>query len=132
MQSNGLLKVCSILMIIGAAIDIILSVIALAGVGILAAAGIATGLVIVSTILLILACIIQMIAGVKGVKGANDPALGSKCVIWGVLVIILSVISNVLNIIAGNGFNTFSFLLGLVLPVLYIIGASKSKKMLAE
>ena len=132
MQSNTLLKVCSILMIIGAALSIILTIVALAGVGILIAAGVRIGLMIFSAILMILACVIQMIAGIKGLQGAKDPVLGSKCTIWGILIIAISVVSIILNLAAGNGFSFISFLLNMILPVLYIIGTLNSKKMLAQ
>lgn len=48
--------------------------------------------------------------------------------VWGVIVAVLCVVGTILNSVGGGSFSVFSLLLGLVLPVLYIIGAGFNKK----
>lgn len=47
---------------------------------------------------------------------------------WGIIVIALAVISNVLEVIGGGKFNVLSFVIGLIVPVLYIYGAFLNHK----
>lgn len=46
----------------------------------------------------------------------------------GYLVIALAVISSVLEVIGGGKFNVLSFVIGLIVPVLYIYGAFLNHK----
>lgn len=46
----------------------------------------------------------------------------------GYLVIALAVISNVLEVIGGGKFNVLSFVIGLIVPGLYIYGAFLNHK----
>ena len=72
--------------------------------------------------------IIQLIAGINGVKHCNKPENAKKCITWGIIVIALAVISNVLEVIGGGKFNVLSFVIGLIVPVLYIYGAFLNHK----
>lgn len=72
--------------------------------------------------------IIQLIAGINGVKHCNKPENAKKCITWGIIVIALAVISNVLQVIGGGKFNVLSFVIGLIVPVLYIYGAFLNHK----
>lgn len=72
--------------------------------------------------------IIQLIAGINGVKHCNKPENAKKCITWGIIVIALAVISNVLEVIGGGEFNVLSFVLGLIVPGLYIYGAFLNHK----
>ncbi len=128
MKGSGFLKVTGILMIIGGGLGILLSIIAIAGMALLISAGVSAGLMYVSIILFIISSVIELIAGIKGVKHCNDPVEGGKCLIWGILVVALAVISLILTLAAGGKFSFWSFLVGLVVPVLYIIGAVQIKK----
>lgn len=47
---------------------------------------------------------------------------------WGFSVIALSVISSVLQVIGGGEFNVLSFVIGLIVPGLYIYGAFLNHK----
>ena len=127
-MKNGFLKVTGILMIIGGALGIVLGIIAIVGVAALALLGGNSGLLTISAILAIVSAIVQLIAGIKGVKGSNDAALGAKCFPWGIIVIVLTIIGQVLGLIGGSGFNVINWIVGLVIPVLYLIGAIKAKK----
>ena len=46
----------------------------------------------------------------------------------GIIVAILSVAGNVISNVLGSDFNAFNYATGLVIPVLYIIGAAKNKE----
>lgn len=72
--------------------------------------------------------IIQLIAGINGVKHCDKPENAKKCITWGFIVIALSVISNVLQVIGGGEFNVLSFVIGLIVPGLYIYGAFLNHK----
>ncbi len=72
--------------------------------------------------------IIQLIAGINGVKHCNKPENAKKCITWGIIVIALAVISNVLQVIGGGKFNVLSFVIGLIVPGLYIYGAFLNHK----
>jgi len=72
--------------------------------------------------------IIELIAGINGVKHCNKPENAKKCITWGIIVIALSVISNVLAVIGGGEFNVLSFVIGLIVPGLYIYGAFLNHK----
>lgn len=47
---------------------------------------------------------------------------------WGIIVAVLCVVGTILNSVGGGSFNVASLITGLVLPVLYIIGAYKNKE----
>ena len=131
-KSNKLLKVSGIIMIIGGAISIILGVLAVIGVGALALLlgdEANTSLLMLSSVLVLFSGIIQLIAGIMGVKNAANPEKAGTCIVFGVIIIVLSVIGNILNVSGGNDFNAASMGIGLVLPIIYIIGAVQNKKM---
>ena len=131
MKGQKFLKVTGILMIIGAALSILFGVI-IGGVGVLVAKvpgastlscalylGLATTLV---------GGIIELIAGINGVKHCNKPENAKKCITWGIIVIALAVISSVLKVIGGDKFDVLSFVIGLIIPGLYIYGAFLNHK----
>ncbi len=135
MKSNALLKVVGILMIIGGAILTIIGIIAAAGVGLVAAAlGSEANmtLLLVSAILLLLNGIVTLVAGILGVANAAKPAKAGSCIVFGVLAVILAVVSSILNVAGGNPFNAVNLIIGLVLPVLYLIGAFQNKKIAGQ
>lgn len=105
MKGQKFLKVTGILMIIGAALSILFGVI-IGGVGALIAKfagastlGFAFYLGLATTLV---GGIIQLIAGINGVKHCNKPENAKKCITWGIIVIALAVISNVLEVIGGG------------------------------
>lgn len=138
-QGSKMLKVTGILMIIGGALALVIAlVIALIDViGIAAAASLAAGalgggiiaLAVIASILSLLGGGIELAAGILGVKNWNQPAKAQSCIVFGAIIIALSVLSNILNLASGSEFNLFTLLLGLVLPVLYLIGAVQLKNM---
>ncbi len=129
MKGRKFLKVTGILMIIGAAFGIIGGIIAMIGAGALAAVleTSAVGLMLAS-VLVLASAVFQLIAGIMGVKNCDKPEKAQACLVMGIIVAILSVAGNVTSNVLGSDFNVFNYATGLVIPVLYIIGAAKNKE----
>lgn len=129
MKGRKFLKVTGILMIIGGAFGIIGGIVAMIGVGALAAVleTSAGGLMLASALILVSA-VFQLIAGIMGVKNCDKPEKAQSCIVIGVIVAILSVAGNVISNVLGSDFNIISYATGLIIPVLYIIGAVKNKE----
>ena len=81
-----------------------------------------------SVALMIVSAVTQLIAGIIGVKNCKKPEKAGTCMVWGIIVAVLCVVGTILNSVGGGSFSVFSLMLGLVLPVLYIIGAAFNKK----
>ena len=131
-KGAGFLKVTGILMIIGGAIALILAIVALIGVfgaaAIAGAMGVAIpGILYVAAILSLISAVAELITGIVGVKNAKKPEAAGKCMVWGIIVAVLCVLGCILTAAGGSAFPVFSLILGLVLPVLFIIGAAKNK-----
>ncbi len=129
MNGHKFLKVTGILMIIGGALSTILGIVAVLGVAALAyiaSAQTEAGMLYASTILLLISGVVELIAGIIGVINAEKPQKAKACIVWGALVAILSVASTILGVVGGSDFSVSGLVLGLVLPVIYIIGAVKN------
>lgn len=137
-KSNRFLKVTGILMIIGGALGIIVGIISVAGVGLLtslaAEVGINVGGIIFSTVLMLVGAIIELVTGIIGVKNAAKPDKAQICIVLGIIVAVVSVIGNFWSSAATASITETTFSLnvvglitGLVLPVLFLIGAFQSK-----
>lgn len=134
-----MLKVCSILMIIGGALALLLSALGFAGVAAAASLldGEATAEVTTAYIWLavaIVASIIELVAGIVGVQAAKMPSANKikLSLVLGLLVVVISLASSISSIITA-GFSTStitSLLTGLVVPVLYLIGLIQYKNAL--
>lgn len=129
MNGHKFLKVTGILMIIGGALSAILGIVAVLGVAALAyiaSAQTEAGMLYASTILLLISGVVELIAGIIGVINAEKPQKAKACIVWGALVAILSVAGTILGVVGGGDFSVSGLVLGLVLPVIYIIGAVKN------
>ena len=129
MNGHKFLKVTGILMIIGGALPTILGIVAVLGVAALAyiaSAQTEAGMLYASTILLLISGVVELIAGIIGVINAEKPQKAKACIVWGALVAILSVAGTILGVVGGSDFSVSGLVLGLVLPVIYIIGAVKN------
>ena len=129
MNGHKFLKVTGILMIIGGALSAILGIVAVLGVAALAyiaSAQTEAGMLYASTILLLVSGVVELIAGIIGVINAEKPQKAKTCIVWGALVAILSVAGTILGVVGGSDFSVSGLVLGLVLPVIYIIGAVKN------
>ena len=134
----GFLKVVGILMIIFGAIALIVSLIAVAGMSALSALAnavseatgeeINTGMLWIGLILSVVSAAMEMVAGIVGVVNAKKPEKAKTCLVFGILVAVLTVAGCIFTVASGDDFPVASLLLGLVMPVLYIIGAVKNMK----
>ena len=130
-KGTGFLKVTGILMIIGGGISIIMGIIAALGVAVVAyiSDGKASSTLLYASVVLVIAsAIAQLVAGIIGVVNCRKPEKAMSCIVCGVIVAVLSIAGSVLNSVGGGSFSVLSLILGLVLPVLYIIGAVFNKK----
>lgn len=143
-KGRNFLKVTGILMIIGGAISIILGIVML--VSGLAIASITTttpdaetviagaaigGVFIVSAIIMLVSGILELIAGIVGVKNNNRPEKATACIVWGFIVLALQLISLILSFAGGStsaGAIILTIIFGIAIPVLYLIGAFMNKK----
>ena len=129
MKGSKFLKVTGILMIIFSALALILSIVAAIGLATLAALDLNTWQYTAAVILMLVGSIFELIAGIVGVKNCNKPEKAGTCMVWGIIVIALSVLSNVLTLVGNpDNFSIVNLLTGLVIPVLYLIGAVMNKK----
>lgn len=145
MQGKNFLKVTGILMIIGGALTIILNGV-LGIVGYMAAnslssvagaedvnAAVAAGgsLLIVAAIISLVGGILELIAGIIGVKNCAKPEKATTCIVWGFIVLVINIISLILAFAGGSetALNIItSIIASIALPVLYLIGGFLNKK----
>lgn len=128
-MGSKFLKVTGILMIIFGSIALITSIVAMLGLGVIEALGVSTGLLWVSGIISLVGAVAEFVAGIIGVVNWNKPEKANTCIGWGVAVAAMCVISNVFTLIGyAENFSVISLVCGLVIPVLYLIGAFKNKK----
>ena len=129
MKGRMFLKVTGILMIIGGAFGIIGGIVAMIGAGALAAVlETSAGGLILASVLILASAVFQLIAGIMGVKNCDKPEKAQSCIVIGVIVAILSVAGNVISNVLSSDFNIINYATGLIIPVLYIIGAVKNKE----
>ena len=129
MKGRKFLKVTGILMIIGGAFGIIGGIVAMIGAGALAAVlETSAGGLMLASALILASAVFQLVAGIMGVKNCDKPEKAQSCLIMGVIVAILSVAGNVISNVLGSDFNIINYVAGLIIPVLYIIGAVKNKE----
>jgi len=131
-KSNKFLKVTGILMIIFGGIGIVFGIIAVIGVGALAmllGPEANVGLLTFAAILALVSAVVSLIAGIVGVKNAAKPEKANVCIVYGILTAVLAVLGQILTMAGGGSFNVMNLIIGLVIPVLYLIGAFQSKKL---
>lgn len=132
-QSNILLKFAGILLIIGGTVNIILDIISLIGLGVLALVSsneANMGFLVLANIFFLMGAIVSLIAGIKGVKNAGRPEKAKTCITFGILTAVFTVLGSIITIIAGESFNFIGFLLGLLLPAIYLVGAFQNKNLI--
>ena len=128
-KENKFLKVMSIIMLVCGILGAVISLIPTA-VGIIGAVvGLALGqlaALLISTILLVISVVLEIVAGAKGLKASKNAALAPACVKLGIIIIVVSLISNILGALAPDGsFDVTSFITSCILPGLYIYSAKK-------
>lgn len=127
-KGAGFLKVTGILMIIGGGISLITAIVALLGIAALAVLGASSALLYAAGILALASAVAELVTGILGVVNANRPEKAGLCMAWGIVVAALCVLGCILTVAGGDGFPVLSLILGLVLPVLFIIGAAQNKQ----
>ncbi|MBQ1839695.1 MAG: hypothetical protein II127_08775 [Ruminococcus sp.] len=84
-------------------------------------------LVWVGVVIIIAGAVFEIIAGVTGKKNWNNPEAAQKMIIFGGICAALSLIGNILFSTGTHAVQIFTILAGLVIPVLYIVGAIQLK-----
>lgn len=137
MQESKLLRVSGILMIIGAALSCLLGVLALVALGAAGAAGVAgaggavvaaSAVGMVAVVVLLAGAILQLVAGILGVKNWNNPAKAKSCIIMGVILIVLRLISTFTGMGDADTSYWISTIVGFIIPVIYLVGAFQLNK----
>ena len=129
-KGAGILKVTGILMIIGGAVALVMGIITLVGIAALAYitdGALTPALLYAAGILTIVSAVAELVAGIIGVRNCKRPEKAKVCLVWGIIVAVLCVIGSIMTVAGGSAFPVFNLVLGLVLPILFIIGALKNK-----
>ena len=128
-RSNGssFLRVCGILMIIGAILSLVFAVLAVIVIR-QPGSGLNTPIHWVSVVLAFVGSAIELIAGILGVRYADRPEKAKTCIVCGVLVILMTLLSQVISAVSGGEVNFLNALTGLLVPILYVIGAFKNQR----
>ena len=136
-KSNGFLKITGILMIIFGGISIVMGFIAVAAVGLVSGfidevgaitgdASLNSGLLTLASWLIVIGGALQLVTGIIGVINAAKPEKAMICIVFGVLVALISVISFIVSMVGGKP-DFVSLLMGAAVPALFLIGAFQSK-----
>ena len=134
MQTNapgrGKLKVTGILYIIFGALGLLLSLALLAGGGLLLAAGAGTVGIALGAVAGILGAITVLTAVfylILGVRNCDKPEKCGVNFVLGIIVLVLVVIGLVVNVATTGPSGALSSVVGLVLSILYVMGAKENK-----
>ncbi|MEG1908324.1 MAG: hypothetical protein RR147_01890 [Oscillospiraceae bacterium] len=136
MKGQKMLKVCGILMVIFGALALLISILGVLGVGLLAAAS-EESLGMAATLMLIvgiLGCALELVTGIVGIKASSSPSVPKikASLILGLLVFLLSLASTIYNLVSVEitGVAIISAIIGLIIPVLYLVAIFKFKNAL--
>ncbi len=126
LKGRLMLKVVGILYIISACLAIVLGLLILAGGGLFAAAGgsdgfLMAGVAVFLGIFVIFSSALSLVFGILAVRWCNRPDKARTLFIMGIVLLVLAVVDLVAVFVQGT--SIMSGLLGLVLPILYTIGA---------
>ena len=132
MQTNapgrGKLKVTGILYIIFGALGLLLSLALLAGGGLLLAAGAGTVGIALGAVagilgaITVLTAVFYLILGILGVRNCDKPEKCGVNFVLGIIVLVL-----VVNVATTGPSGALSSVVGLVLSILYVMGAKENK-----
>ena len=129
LKGRLLLKVVGILYIIFAALSILTGLMAVVGGAALGIAGgesLALGLGAIA----ILSSTFSLVVGILGVKWCNRPDKAGTLFVLGIVLIVLAALSLLSSFSSDSSTSVVSSVLGLVLPVLYTLGAWQNKQSL--
>ena len=130
MEGSRFLRVTGVLMIIFASIALVAVVFAVIGIGILAAGDVPIARFLVTTAAACLGAIAEFVTGILGVKNWDRPDRANTCIGWGITVIALSLIADALVFaFFPEYFQVASIALGLIIPILYLLGGFQNRKL---
>ena len=136
LKGKTMLKVVGILYIIFAALSILTDLLAVVGGAALGIAGgesLALGLGVVAMVLgviAILSSVFSLVVGILGVKWCNRPDKAGALFVLGVVLIVLAALNLLSAFSSDSSASVAGSVLGLVLPVLYTLGAWQNKQSL--
>lgn len=120
---KGLLKVVGILFIIFGAIAAVVSLLGLLGGGVLASISAEAGsVVIVAAVIGLIGAALEIVVGILGVKNCDKPEKATMLMVFAIILIVIQAVGLIL------GGDLVMTIIGLVLPILFLIGAIKNKK----
>lgn len=134
MKGKNTLKIAGVLMIIGGVIGFILALLALLGaiaMGHVLENTVPLGLIYLTGILTMICAVVEFIAGIVGVKNCARPENARTCIVWGGIVLALSLVSIVVSMIVNAKVDLISIVLSLVVPLLYFYGAIQNQNGMA-
>ncbi|MCL2367445.1 MAG: hypothetical protein FWC72_00470 [Oscillospiraceae bacterium] len=124
---SSLLKVVGILYVIFAGLGIIFGLIGLAGLAALGAVlGISTGLLTLSALIALASAAFRLFVGIVGVKNSNNLEKAGFLRTLGIVDVVLAGASVLFGLFLLGFASAILELIGLVLPILFLIGASKN------
>lgn len=137
-----ILKVTSVLQIIGGILSIILAVLSIVGGGLLGAASsnasglaqsagvLTTGMLMILGVVVLLGGIFSLVCGLFGLKGSNgDKRKLKTALVLGWISLALSIISVIGDIAGGTDTKEMlSMLYSLLVPVLFVVSGTSVKK----
>ncbi len=129
-KKNTLLKVVSIIMIVGSFLSIIVAVVPLITlIAVMSAVGEAgmAFLVVAAVLLALIGVVINLTAGILGIRHTTNPEKANTLILFGILSLIVAIISAAISIFTDQDQSIFVAAAGLVLPILYIYAASKNR-----
>ena len=137
LKGRLILKVVGILYIVFASFSILAGLVAIAGGAALGITGgsesLALGLGALAMILgfvAILSSVFSLVVGILGVKWCNRPDKAGTLFVLGIILIVLAALSLLSSFGGDSSSSVVSGLIGLVLPVLYTLGAWQNKQSL--
>lgn len=127
-NGSGFLKVVGILMIVFGAIGTIIDLLGVIGALGLLALG-ASIMLLISCIIALISAVLELVVGIIGVVNADNPDKADLCLAGGIVTAACAVLGNLILplITPESSVSIFGLLIGLVCPVLFIIGAVKNK-----
>lgn len=139
LKGRLMLKVVGILYIVFASFSILAGLVAIAGGAALGITGggesLAVGLGALAMILgfvAILSSVFSLVVGILGVKWCNRPDKAGTLFVLGIILIVLAALSLLSSFGGDSSSSVVSGLIGLVLPVLYTLGAWQNKQSLQQ
>ena len=134
MQTGSkMLKVVSIIMLVFCGLSVLGGLLLMGGMSLLGAAGGSAGVGAavgaIFFIVMLLSVGLQLAAGILGVKNWNRPDKAQPSIVLGIIILVFAAISLFSSFSGGDASNIMSSIVGLVLPVLYVVAAFQLKKM---